>query len=146
MVLRAALSVTALALSACVAQRELTVSSDPPGAEVRLDEEHVGFTPVEIPFTHYGKRRVTLYLDGYLSRSDVIDLKPPWYGRFPLDIFTEVLIPIGWKQHEQHHVLLERGSGKIPAPDLRDVLDRAEAMRRAGPEGPRTEAGKGVKP
>jgi hypothetical protein len=146
MLLRAALPVLALALGACAAQRDLTISSDPPGAEVRLDEEHVGFTPVTVAFTHYGQRRVTLYLDGYLSSSEVIDLEPPWYGRFPIDIFSEVLFPIGWKQHEEHHVLLERGSGKIPAPDLRDVLDRAEAMRRAGPEGPRTAGGKEERP
>ena len=143
---RAVLLALAFAASACAARRQLVITSDPPGAEVRLDEEHAGYTPLEVPFTHYGKRRITLYLDGYLSRSDVLDVRPPWYGRFPLDLFSEVLLPLGWKHTKTHHVLLERGTGTIPAPDLRGVLERADTMRRAGPEGPRKIEGRGGTP
>jgi hypothetical protein len=97
---------------------------------VRIDEEYKGRTPLTLPFLHYGDRRVSLYLAGYLASSEVLTLSPPWYGRFPLDIFSEVLIPVGWRQTVRHHVFLEPGSGKIPAPELNLVLQRAESLRQ----------------
>jgi hypothetical protein len=122
-------------LSGCLAQRELVVTSEPPGAEVRIDEEYKGRTPLTLPFTHYGKRRVSLYLEGHIASSEVVSLSPPWYGRFPLDIFSEVLIPVGWHQTVRHHVELEPGTGKIPAPELNLVLERAESLRRHSASG-----------
>jgi len=123
-------------LGACQAQRLLVVTSEPPGAAVRLDGVDYGTTPVEIPFLHYGTRRVSLNLDGYLSDSQVIVVKPPWYGRFPIDLVSEILIPVGWKDVHQVHAVLKPGRGAIPPPDLAGVLERAEELRRAGPTGP----------
>ena len=123
---------------ACAAQRTLVVTSDPPDAEVRLDERMVGHTPVTIPFDHYGSRRVTLRKEGYLSRIELLHLSAPWYSTFPLDLFTEVLFPVGWKDTRHLDVKLEPGRGQIPPPDLESVLGRAEELRRAGPEGPRS--------
>ena len=124
------------AASACQAQRTLVVTSEPDGAEVRLDGRNVGTTTVEIEFEHYGTRRVTLYLDGYLNHSEVIEMHPPWYGRFPLDLFSEVLIPVGWRDRHAVHATLEAGLSVISAPELRSVLERSEELRRAGPDGP----------
>jgi PEGA domain-containing protein len=114
----------------------MIITSDPPGAETRLDEQIVGRTPLTLKFVHYGQRRITLYLDGYLSHSAVHDIRPPWYARFPFDLFSEVLIPLGWKDVRRFHTVLEPGTGAIPVPDLVGVLQRAESLRRAGPEGP----------
>jgi hypothetical protein len=116
-------------LPGCAAQKELVVTSEPPGAEVRIDEEYRGRTPLTLPFIHYGERRISLYLEGFIASSEVVAISPPWYGRFPFDIFSEVLIPVGWHQTVRHHVDLEPGSGKIPAPALNLVLQRAESLR-----------------
>jgi serine/threonine protein kinase len=44
----------------------LTVESDPPGAEVRIDERRVGLTPVAIPSVRLDERhRIDLKLDGH---------------------------------------------------------------------------------
>jgi hypothetical protein len=125
-----------LLIGACQARRSLLVTSVPPGAQCRLDGELQGPTPVEIPFEHYGRRRVTLYLDGYLTDSRVVDLRPPWYGYFPFDILSEVVLPVGWRDQQRVHVVLEPGMDTIPEPDLQSVLERAESLRGAGPEGP----------
>ena len=125
-----------LALTACQAQRTLVVTSQPPGALVRVDGIDYGATPVEIPFLYYGTRRVSLNLDGYLSYSEVIKMQPPWYGFFPIDFFSEILLPVGWKDRHEVNAVLKLGEGTIPAPELADVLERAEELRRAGPEGP----------
>jgi hypothetical protein len=123
-------------LAACQARRVLIVTSDPPGAEVRLDGRIVGTTPHEEEFLHYGVRRVTLYKEGYISHSEVVELKGPWYARFPVDFFSELLVPTGWEDRHEFHAELEAGRSSIPLPQLEGVLERAEELRRAGPEGP----------
>lgn len=134
--------------SSCAARRELTILSDPPGAAVRLDDEIVGTTPYTQTFQSYGTRRVTLYREGYLTTSKHVHLQPPWYGRFPFDFFSEILIPIGW--HDPHEIQLTMlpEEGTVTEPDLQSVLVRANMLRLAGPEGPRrvkTPPGQGEK-
>jgi len=133
------LAVVALALgcSGCAAQRRLTIVSEPPGATVRLDDRIVGSTPYQENFQAYGVRRVTLYRTGYRTISKQITLKPPWYARFPIDIVTEVLVPVGWKDEKKVKIVLEPESGEVTTPDLDAVLERAKTFRLAEPEGPR---------
>ena len=126
-----------LSLGGCRAERVLRITSVPPGANVMLDGIELGETPIDHPFIHYGTRRVTLRLPGYLTASEVIEMRPPWYGRFPLDLVSEVLVPTGWRDEHLLHVELQPGRSTIERPDLRSVLDRADALRTAGPEGPR---------
>lgn len=133
---RGALSLLVVLGVGCKAQRTLTITSDPPGALVRLDDDLVGVTPVRLPFLHYGTRRVTWYLEGYRTSSRLVRIKPPWYAWFPVDILTEVILPVGWKDNHPIHEALVRGDAPVLAPELRAVLSRAEAIRRAGPEGP----------
>lgn len=128
--------VAALAAAACQVQRELLISSQPSGAEVRVDGEAVGRTPVNVPYLHYGTRRVTFYLDGYLTQSQVVEIDPRWFNVFPLDLISEVFVPVGWSDLRAIHAELEHGSGAIPPPALEGVLERAELLRRSGPEGP----------
>jgi hypothetical protein len=126
-----------IGFASCAARRELAVISDPPGALVRIDEKIVGTTPYEERFQAYGTRRITLYRDGYRTSSRLVKLKPPWHGRFPLDIVSEVLVPVGWRDRHVVTVTLEPESGRVTEPDLQAVLKRAASLRLAGPEGPR---------
>jgi hypothetical protein len=138
--------VAALGAAGCQVQRELQITSQPPGAEVRVDGEAVGRTPVQVPYLHYGTRRVTFYLDGYLTQSQVVEIQPRWFNVFPLDLITEVLAPVGWSDLRAIHAELEHGSGAISPPTLEGVLERAEVLRRSGPEGPLRETPKQPKP
>jgi hypothetical protein len=128
--------VSSLLAGACQVDRQLLINSQPQGAEVRVDGDPVGRTPVSVPFLHYGTRRVTFYLDGYLTQSQVVEVPPRWFNRFPLDLFSEVFVPTGWSDHRAIWAELEHGSGAIPPPALESVLERAELLRRAGPDGP----------
>jgi hypothetical protein len=132
-----ALALGALALGACQNQRLLRVSSEPSQAEVRLDGVRVGTTPCDVPFQHYGIRRLTLYREDHRTYSRVIEISPPWYGRFPLDLVTEVLFPWGWDDVHRVHARLVPGQSVLLEPDFPAVLERAENLRRAGPDGPR---------
>ena len=80
---------------------------------------------------------MTLYKDGYRTHSEEIELKPPWYLLFPLDIVSEIALPLLWRDKRSLEVTLVQGEERMSSPDLRSVLERAEILRRAGPEGPR---------
>lgn len=124
-------------VAGCAARRELVIDSVPQGALIRLDDTVVGTTPFQTGFEAYGTRRVTLYLDGYRSQSLTVEIKPPWYGRFPLDIISEVLLPVGWRDRHDVRMELVPESGVVTMPDLDLVLKRAESLRLAEPTGPR---------
>ncbi len=124
-------------LTACATDRTLAITSEPPGASVRLDGELVGTTPLELPFTHYGVRRVALYKPGYLTHSEPVELDASWYQRFPVDLVREVLLPFGWHDRRTYHATLVEGADLTGVPTLRSVIDRAGVLRHAGPEGPR---------
>ena len=88
-------ALAASGLSGCVGDKVLKIDSRPTGASVRLDDTLVGVTPLELPLEHYGRRRLALYKDGYRTYSEPLRLDPPWWARFPIDIFTEVVLPLG---------------------------------------------------
>jgi hypothetical protein len=136
---RIAVRVAAVALLAtgCAVHRELVILSEPPGASVRLDQQMVGVTPYRTEFEAFGTRRVTLYRQGFRAWAEPVELKAPWYDLFPFDFFSEVLLPFGWKYTKEVRAVLEPESGPVTMPDLEKVLDDAEELRKAGPEGPR---------
>jgi len=134
---RSLLAILTLTLVGCRTQRYLEITSSPSGAEVRLDDRAVGRTPLRIPFEHYGTRRLTFYLAGYRTQSKRIRLSTPWYLRFPLDILTEALLPFGLTDRRVYHQDLVQGEAVMSLPSLRSVIERANVLRQAGPEGPR---------
>lgn len=123
----------AFLLCGCRTRRILAVESVPPGALVRFDEEIIGHTPLEHEFVHYGKRRLTLYLPGYHTWSERLDLDPPLRARFPLDVIWELIIPLGRTDRRLYHVELQRDRGEDGEDDVRvDIfLERAWARREA---------------
>ncbi len=110
-----------LALASCRSHRVLHVESTPPGAVVRLDEVVIGTTPCHYEFIHGGQRRLSLYLDDHRTWSRLVDLELPWYARFPADLFTEVLLPLGLDQDFDFAVRLtpdtKEEDGDAPALD-----------------------------
>lgn len=86
-VLAALCSLTALG---CIRQ-QLIIKSDPPGAEIFLNDKREGRTPYDKPFLWYGSYRVTLGKDGYQRLDDHVTLRSPWYLWIPLDLVVELL-------------------------------------------------------
>jgi len=130
------LGALALLGAGCAAERTLRVTSDPEGAEVWIDGQLAGTTPVTIEFFHYGTRRLVVRRPGYGTATLRVPLEAPWYARFPIDLFSEVLFPVGWEDQHAVHAVLLPGNDVISMPTMRSVLDRAEMLRRAGPDGP----------
>ena len=110
-----------IALSCGCVERKMLIRSSPSGAPVWVDEKPAGTTPVDYSFVHYGLRRIRVgpirekvMLEPseeseagsgarapgdekgrilYRAAEGEVEIKPPWYQRFPVDFFYEVLYP-----------------------------------------------------
>ena len=117
----------AAALTGCRGERALSLTSTPVGAEVRLDGQLMGVTPVVIPIDHYGTRRLTMYRAGSRLHSEPPDLDAPWWTYFPIDILTEILNPVRLDDRQAHHVDLVPATGEVADPLAASFI--AEAIR-----------------
>ena len=57
-----------LSSTGCV-RRRLTVRTQPPGAQVFVDDQEIGTTPCSSSFVYYGTRKITLIKDGYRTET-----------------------------------------------------------------------------
>ncbi|MEM9296507.1 MAG: PEGA domain-containing protein [Planctomycetota bacterium] len=88
----------------CV-QRTITVTSEPPGALVSLNDVEVGRTPVTTDFLFYGVYDVRLTLDGYTPLRTQAEAEAPWWDYPGPDLFAEA-VP-GLKSEVAWHFELE---------------------------------------
>jgi hypothetical protein len=122
----------------CV-ERRMLIRSDPPGAIVRVDEEEAGITPAEVPFKHYGRRRVRVgpvrdekgHMT-YEASEAMAEVFPPWYQKFPVDFFFEVLYPFTVVDTQEFTFELEpvaEESDEDVAAHAEDIIEEAEEFR-----------------
>lgn len=86
------LAVALLCSTGCV-RRRLTIRSNPPGAQVFVDNQEVGTTPCSASFIYYGTRSITVMKDGYRTEKILQKINPPWYQIPPLDFVSENMVP-----------------------------------------------------
>lgn len=120
----------AVLAASCVGERELVITSIPEGAVVRLDDRIVGLTPLEVPFRHYGTRRISVYREGYRTFSEPLKLRAPWYARFPMDILTEVILPLGIDDVREINVDLVADTGDEAKTATDEFAEHAAKARR----------------
>ena len=80
----------ALAAGGCVT-RSLTIRSEPPGAEVYVNDRLLGESPMTFDFMWYGWHRVTLRKDGYARLDDRRHLGAPAHLWIPFDLVMEAM-------------------------------------------------------
>ena len=80
----------AATLAGCV-ERTITINTEPQGAQVILNDEEIGISPVTVAFEWYGDYNVTIRKDGFETLKTHRSLKAPWYDAFPFDFFAGVL-------------------------------------------------------
>ncbi|HKE01518.1 MAG TPA: PEGA domain-containing protein, partial [Planctomycetota bacterium] len=83
-------------LASCTVDRRLRIETDPPGADVIVDGLALGRAPLDLHYAHYGTRRVRVEMRDREPHEVLVPLEAPWYGSFPIDLFTEILVPI-WR-------------------------------------------------
>jgi hypothetical protein len=111
----------ASACGACVS-RELHIDSSPAGARAFLNGLEVGTTPVSVPFRHYGEYVIEVNADGREPVRTVESIRAPWYCRFPLGLFSELLLPLKIQDYRYRHYDLKERT--LPAKGA--LLDNAK--------------------
>jgi len=112
-----------LAATGCV-ERYLKVETEPIGAHIYINGEDAGVSPVERRFTYYGTVRIDAHLEKQPGVTQFVELSPPWYEYFPLDLFSELFDPVT-------HV--DRHSVAIAFPEIaaEPATGREDEVRRA---------------
>jgi hypothetical protein len=133
------------------AERRLSITSEPAGATVWVNDVEVGRTPVEANFTHYGMYDVRLRLDGYEPIATSAEAKAPWYEFVGADLITEA-VPFGGLDGSGGGVMTRVAWNFAMRPALErtgdraafeaDLLERAKALKsRLSPQETNAETG-----
>ncbi|TMQ32289.1 MAG: PEGA domain-containing protein [Planctomycetota bacterium] len=122
-----AVTLCALGLSGCV-ERRYVVYTDPPGAMVFRNGQPLGATPADDHFVYYGKYKFTIIADGYETLTVEQDIPAPWYEYFPIDFFSENVLPWPIKDRRVFQYHLEPRRVVNP----RQLLEEAQNMRNRG--------------
>lgn len=110
--------------SGCVT-RTLLIETEPQGAEVILNGQKMGTTPIEIPFRHYGVYRVELSHKDTDRMITQLHLEAPWYSRFPLGLFSELLWP--GVIRDRHYVAFKLE--KKSPPSREELIKKADTAK-----------------
>jgi hypothetical protein len=80
--------VALLAATGCI-RSTVRFDSSPQGADLFVNEQLKGRTPVDMPFIWYWFYDVRLEKEGYKTLKAQERFRTPWYAVFPLDFFAE---------------------------------------------------------
>ena len=121
-------------LPGCV-QRTITITSDPPGALVWLNDREIGRTPLDVDFVYYGIYDVRLVREGYEPVMTSGKAKAPWWETIGLDLLAE-LAPMDLKSHVEWHYELEPLDDDLGALEqrARDLRSRVPAAAEPAEE------------
>jgi len=109
-------------LTGCV-QRTISITSQPDGALVHLNDEEVGRTPLRVPYLFYGTYDVRLEKDGCKPLWTKQKTKAPWWETPGPDLIAE-MIPNN-KVEQNWHFELET----ITPAEEEALISRAQTMR-----------------
>jgi len=119
------LLVMILLVPGCV-ERTITITSEPNGALVHLNDEEVGRTPLTVPFTWYGVYDVRLEKKGYQPLWTTGAAKAPLWETPGPDLVAEALPNV--KSHINWHFIMEEVIDPIEF-DRAALVERADDLR-----------------
>lgn len=110
------------------AQKVISITTEPSGAIVTVNDVPVGRTPLQTEFTYYGDYDVQVRLDGYEPLRTKATAWTPIYERPPLDLATA---PIPYETVIKWHFKLEPALEKSePKQQFEDgLIGRAKLLR-----------------
>jgi hypothetical protein len=119
-----------VAASGCV-RRRLTVRTNPPGAQVFVDDQEIGTSPCSASFVYYGTRKITVMKDGYRTETLWQTLNPPWYQLPVAEFISENLV--AREIRDERIVDVQLLPQEIVPPER--LLDRAQSLRDSAQTG-----------
>jgi hypothetical protein len=79
-------------VTGCV-ERKLTINTNPAGAQVFLNDEEIGVSPVTTSFNWYGDYNITIRKQGCETLQTHRKLQSLVHDYFPFDFFAQILYP-----------------------------------------------------
>lgn len=127
------LGLTAICGAAGCVERRMVIITEPfPGAAnaIVYDEKNqpIGGTPVDKPFTYYGKYRFRIVKDGYETLDVEQRVRAPWYEFPGLDFISENLVPWTIRDVRVFRYVMEPSRVRPPE----DLLQEGERLREYG--------------
>lgn len=111
----------------CV-DRRFVVTSNTPAAQVTVDGEQLGPTPVDARYEYTGVREFRAHAPGYQPLAQRIKFEPRWYDYPGLDLFAEVFWPFRIEDVRRVHLELQPA---CPVP-VEQLQAAAEQLRQRG--------------
>jgi len=109
-------------LSGCI-EREMTITSNPPGALVFISDVEKGRTPLTTEFTWYGDHDIILRASGYETLKTHAHIDPPIYAIPPFDLFSSIA---PWTYHDRRYLHFDLR--KLSEPTNEELIRRADAL------------------
>lgn len=110
--------------SAGCVRRTITITSEPEGALVWLNDREIGRTPVTVDFLYYGRYDVRLEADGYQPMMTSGKARAPVWDMVGVDL-AAALMPFEMRSEVAWHYDMQ----PVDA-DQAELVERARSMRR----------------
>ena len=123
------LAAAVLFAGGCI-ERELTITTEPSGANVILNDEEIGVSPVTVSFNWYGTYKVKLEKEGYGTIDTNQELERPAEDYFPLDLFAGLFSKPGTVRSYQWDYEL----APYEPPQRDELIERAGEMQTEATE------------
>ncbi|MGN1200065.1 MAG: PEGA domain-containing protein, partial [Thermoguttaceae bacterium] len=98
-------------------RRRLTITSEPSGAIVYLNNKEIGKTPISRNFVYSGVYDIKCYKEGYEMKETYYKAGRPWYLYPGIDFFAENFTPGELRDEQTCHITLEQ-KREIPRNEL----------------------------
>lgn len=119
------LALCSLLTAGCV-EKKLTINTEPQGAQVFLNDEEIGTSPVTVAFQWYGDYNIRIIKQDYETIKTNKNLKAPLHDYFPFDFFADNLWPGKIVDQYDWSFKLE----PYQAPSREELLGTAESVRQ----------------
>lgn len=109
----------------------MTITSDPPGATVTVNEVEIGRTPVSAAFTYYSDYEVQVEREGYEPVRTKATAWAPVYEWIPLDLISSAMPFTLRNEVKFHYPMTPTLESTQPRDEFeRGLLERAATLRR----------------
>jgi hypothetical protein len=120
-----------LAAGAGCTQRQMVITSEPPGAEVVVNQTVTAVTPATIRFKHYGVYDIRLTREGYYPLHVREPIRAPVHQYTGPDFVSDVLVPVRTTDRHELHYQLEKIE---ESDDTAEILARSRQVKEEAAE------------
>ena len=106
-------------------RRRLTITSEPSGAIVYLNNKEIGKTPISQNFLYSGIYNIKCCKEGYEMKETYYKAGCPWYLYPGIDFFSENFTPGELRDEQSCHIVLDQ-KREIPENEL---YEKASKLR-----------------